>query len=210
MDIAKIPQKPQASREYNLLVAGAGGVGRRCFIERMFSGLFLEGYDPTGEDRTRKLCTIDDESVILQLDRVYDIDTFGQHVRTGSSVLILYDITSRYSFDEIENIYSCCCQKWSWSVIMLVGTKSDLEHMRQVPKEEGEAVARAWKCGFKEVSSKDGTNIEKTVYDAVRIIRKRQVEEVDSSVEVIEGTKSEMEKSSKKSKKVSKRKCIVM
>jgi len=85
-----------------------------------------------------------------------------------------------------------------------------LECERQVSREEGEAVARSWKCGFAEVSSKDGVNVEETVYDAVRIIRKRHIEEVVSNMEGIERSKSEVEKISKKSKTARKRKCIIM
>jgi len=207
---------PRDQREYYLLVAGCKAVGRRAFIDQIIFGVFITGYDPTGEDHTRKLCTIDNEAALLYLHPVsidgmiVSTDILGQQIRKGPSVLILYSLTSRASFDDTTNIHSCCCQMWPRSVIMLVGTKSDLECERQVSREEGEAVARSWKCGFAEVSSKDGVNVEETVYDAVRIIRKRHTEEVVSNMEGIERSKSEVEKISKKSKTARKRKCIIM
>jgi GTPase KRas protein len=63
-------------------------------------------YDPTIEDTYRKLVTIDNESALLDI-----LDTAGQEefasmqdqwMRDGKGFLLVYNITSRPTFDEVS------------------------------------------------------------------------------------------------------------
>jgi small GTP-binding protein len=45
-------------------------------------------------------------------------------------------------------------------VIMLVGNKSDLRHLREVPTEEAKAFSEKQKLSFIETSALDSTNVE--------------------------------------------------
>jgi Ras-related protein Rab-11A len=45
-------------------------------------------------------------------------------------------------------------------VIMLVGNKSDLRHLREVPTEEAKTFAEKHKLSFIETSALDATNVE--------------------------------------------------
>lgn len=189
---------------------------------------FNPSYDPTLTDNSRKLCTIDSEAALLDLtpisinDKIAKRSYLEARVRTLPGVLILYSITSRASFDDTTSIHSLCCQIWPRSVVMLVGTKSDLEYERQVSKEEGEAMARRLECGFAEVSSKYGVNVQETVYDAVRVLKKNNVKAIVPSVEqmlakpnfdgsiISESSVSEGETISEKKKTARNWKCIIL
>ena len=45
--------------------------------------------------------------------------------------------------------------------IMIIGNKLDLEHKREVLKEQGEEKAKSFECAFLETSAFSGDNIEK-------------------------------------------------
>ena len=72
----------------------------------------------------------------------------------------MYSIIDRKSFDRIKNIYSKIIRPNSIAII-LIANKKDLEEKRVVKKEEGESLAKEWKCAFMETSGKSGENIEK-------------------------------------------------
>lgn len=56
--------------------------------------------------------------------------------------------------------------------MMVVGTKLDLETMREVKKEEGAELARKFNCRFLEVSAKTRENVELSFIELVREIRR--------------------------------------
>ena len=82
--------------------------------------------------------------------------------------LIIYDITNRRSFDEIERYYipklKEKCKKNIATV--LLGNKADMEDKRKVSIEEGEDLARKYNFIFKEASCSNNLN----VFDAFQTI----------------------------------------
>ena len=82
--------------------------------------------------------------------------------------LIIYDITNRRSFDEIERYYipklKEKCKKNIATV--LLGNKADMEDKRKVSIEEGEDLARKYNFIFKEASCSKNLN----VFDAFQTI----------------------------------------
>ena len=106
-------------REYKVVVAGAGGVGKSCFIIQVsgsnvdpfmkpytlkfIMGVFPDEYDPTIEDSYRKVCVVDNEVALFDV-----LDTAGQeeystmreqYMRTCEGMIIMYTITNRETFD---------------------------------------------------------------------------------------------------------------
>lgn len=70
---------------------------------------WLDEYDPTIEDSYRKPVILDSESAVLDI-----LDTAGQEefvsmqdswMRDGKGFMLVYSITSRATFDEIESLY---------------------------------------------------------------------------------------------------------
>ncbi|RYP41326.1 hypothetical protein DL769_011592 [Monosporascus sp. CRB-8-3] len=165
-------------REYKLVVVGGGGVGKSCLTIQLIQSHFVDEYDPTIEDSYRKQCMIDDEVALLDV-----LDTAGQeeysamreqYMRTGEGFLLVYSITSRQSFEEITTFQQQILRvkDKDYFPMVVVGNKCDLESEREVPRSEGEALAKTFGCKFIETSAKSRINVDKAFYDIVREIRR--------------------------------------
>ena len=90
------------------------------------------------------------------------------YYKKNDGCLIIYDITNRRSFDEIERYYipklKEKCKKNIATV--LLGNKADMEEKRKVSIEEGEDLARKYNFIFKEASCSKNLN----VFDAFQTI----------------------------------------
>ena len=164
--------------EYQLVVVGAGGVGKSALTIQLIQGHFVDEYDPTIEDSYRSQYEIDGESVILDI-----LDTAGQeeysamrdqYMRTGEGFLCVYAITSRSSFEEITAFREQILRvKDADAVpIMICGNKCDLESERQVSAAEGEELAKSFTVPFLETSAKTRVNVEEAFFQLVREIRR--------------------------------------
>ena len=140
--------------------------------------LKITEYDPTIEDSYRKQVTIDDETCLLDI-----LDTAGQeeysamrdqYMRTGEGFLLIYAITSRSSFDELNTFKEQIVRvKDKDNVPMVVcGNKCDLEEERQVSAQEGQDLGKSYSCPFMETSAKARINVEESFYQLVREIKK--------------------------------------
>ena len=94
-------------------------------------------------------------------ERFHTITT--SYYRGAMGIILVYDITSQKSFDNIT--------KWLQNIEMhaspdverlLVGNKCDMENRRVVPKERGEQLAGQQGIPFLETSAKTSTNIDET------------------------------------------------
>eukprot|EP01115_Flamella_aegyptia_P015581 TRINITY_DN96790_c0_g1_i1.p1 TRINITY_DN96790_c0_g1~~TRINITY_DN96790_c0_g1_i1.p1 ORF type:complete len:190 (+),score=91.77 TRINITY_DN96790_c0_g1_i1:34-603(+) len=164
--------------EYKLVIVGGGGVGKSALTIQLIQNHFIDEYDPTIEDSYRKQVTIDDETCLLDI-----LDTAGQeeysamrdqYMRTGQGFLLVYAITSRSSFDEVNTFREQILRvKDKDRVPMaLVGNKCDLETERQVTSSEGQDLAKSYGCPFFESSAKTRVNVEESFFAVVREIRK--------------------------------------
>lgn len=92
-------------------------------------------------DSYRKQCVIDDEVALLDV-----LDTAGQeeysamreqYMRTGEGFLLVYSITSRQSFEEIQQFQQQILRvkDKDYFPIIIVGNKCDLEGEREVSKQ---------------------------------------------------------------------------
>jgi GTPase KRas len=76
------------------------------------------------------------------------------YLRSGEGFLLTYAITTRQSFDDVQNHYSHILRlkdQDSWPIV-LVGNKADLENQRVISEAEGRAVANKWGVPFFETS----------------------------------------------------------
>jgi len=164
--------------EYKLVVLGGGGVGKSALTIRLVTDNFLDEYDPTIEDSYRKQVMIDDETALLDI-----LDTAGQEefssmqdqwMRDGKGFLLVYNIISRPTFDEVGVLYEKILRtKDSDKVpIVLVGNKCDLKDERQVEYGEGAELAKTWGCPFFETSAKIKLNNEACFFELVKEIRR--------------------------------------
>lgn len=79
--------------------------------------------------------------------------------RGAHGVLIVYDVTSRQSFESVQRWIHCIAESNSSGMEkVVVGNKCDLAAARQVPAAEGLELARALGLRFFESSAKTGDN----------------------------------------------------
>ncbi|CAI2383417.1 unnamed protein product [Moneuplotes crassus] len=83
-----------------------------------------------------------------------------------SAVIIVYDITQRDSFENLE-YWINSVEKYSGSFcgIYLVGTKLDCQEKREVMAEEGEKFAAEYGIPFFETSSFDGSYVKELIHN---------------------------------------------
>lgn len=112
-----------------------------------------------------KNITLKERNIRIQL-----WDTAGQeafrsitrsYYKNSTCAFIVYDITSRKTFDNL-NLWLRECKDMCYKevLICLVGNKCDLENRRAISFEEGQKFADDNQLLFFETSAKDGTNIE--------------------------------------------------
>ncbi|XP_066424942.1 GTP-binding protein Rit2 [Molothrus aeneus] len=176
-----------SSREYKVVMLGAGGVGKSAMTMQFISHRFPDYHDPTIEDAYKTQVRIDDEPAYLDI-----LDTAGQaeftamrdqYMRGGEGFIICYSITDRQSFQEAaefkELIYRV---RHTYDIpVVLVGNKIDLEEFRQVSTEEGMSLAREYSCSFFETSAALRFYIDDVFHGLVREIRRKE-----SSLSMIE------------------------
>ena len=116
------------------------------------------------------------------------LDTAGQEefssmqdqwMRDGQGFLLVYNITSSPTFDEVAVLYEKILRtkegEESGSIpIVLAGNKCDLEDERTVSQKEGEERAASMNAPFFETSAKAKINVDTVFFELVRKIRAKQ------------------------------------
>ncbi|KMT18418.1 hypothetical protein BVRB_2g025630 isoform B [Beta vulgaris subsp. vulgaris] len=129
-------------------------------------------------------------------------DTAGQeryraitsaYYRGAVGALLVYDITKRQSFDNVLRwLHELRDHADSNIVIMLVGNKSDLKHLRCVPEIEGQVLAEKEGLVFLETSALDSTNVEKAfqtiLLDIYQIVSKKALAAQQAAASLPQGT----------------------
>jgi small GTP-binding protein len=149
-----------------VVLIGDSGVGKSNLLSRFTRNEFnLESKSTIGVEFATRSIKVQNKTVKSQI-----WDTAGQeryraitsaYYRGAVGALLVYDITKRQTFEN--------CEKWLKElhdyavqniVIMLVGNKSDLKHLRAVSTDEAKAFAEKNKLHFMETSALDATNVE--------------------------------------------------
>ena len=130
-----------------IVVVGDSGVGKTCLLLRFVRDQWEGETQPTlGVEFLTKVVETEEHHIQLQL-----WDTAGQELfrsvtrgyyRGAAGALIVFDLTSRDSFNSVERWYQDLKEVASADVITaLIGNKSDLEDKRDVSKEEAQQYA---------------------------------------------------------------------
>ncbi|KAH0629454.1 hypothetical protein JD844_011526 [Phrynosoma platyrhinos] len=150
-----------------VMLLGDSGVGKTCFLIQFKDGAFLSGtfIATVGIDFRNKVVTVDGVKVKLQVG-----------LMSTGSLLLLYDITSRMSFD---NIRAWLTEIHEYAqkdvVIMLLGNKADVSSERVVRTEDGESLAREYGVPFMETSAKTGMNVELAFLAIAKELKQRAI-----------------------------------
>merc|ERR1712183_304512 len=116
-------------------------------------------------------------------------DTAGQeryraitsaYYRGAVGALLVYDIAKHLTYEHVERwLRELRHHADANIVIMLVGNKSDLRHLRAVPTDESKAFAEKNTLSFIETSALDSTNVETAFHNILteiyRIVSQKQI-----------------------------------
>uniref|UniRef100_A0A803XQD6 small monomeric GTPase n=1 Tax=Meleagris gallopavo TaxID=9103 RepID=A0A803XQD6_MELGA len=177
------PATPHPAPVLQVMLLGDSGVGKTCFLLQFKDGAFLSGtfIATVGIDFRNKVVAVDGVKVKLQI-----WDTAGQerfrsvthaYYRDAQALLLLYDITSKMSFD---NIRAWLTEIHEYAqkdvVIMLLGNKADVSSERMVRTEDGASLAREYGVPFMETSAKTGMNVELAFLAIARELKQRAMQ----------------------------------
>jgi small GTP-binding protein len=163
----------------DMIVFGDVFVGKTCLVNRLLTGDFEGKYISSSSSRPRKVkVVVDDVLTILRLRDTpgssYQSMITPEFMNTIHSVVIMYDTTSRATFEAAQNIRRLVltAKQEKRIYMILVGNKNDEQFLveRQVSYDEALAVAKSWKCPFFEVSCK-ASNVDHIFKEAIREYR---------------------------------------
>jgi len=154
------------SKTYKIICLGTIEVGKTSLIVRFVDGTFIEG-KLENFDRKEKTIHIDGKPIKLQIT-----DTAGQerfrtltssYFRKANAMIIVYDIASKDSFDDLEGYIKEGTRYSERSDKFIVGNKVDLakDGKRVIEYAQGKALADAHNVPFFEVSAKTGEGVDK-------------------------------------------------
>jgi len=182
---------------FKVVLIGDSGVGKSNLLSRFTRDEFnLESKSTIGVEFATRCIETEGKTIKAQI-----WDTAGQeryraitsaYYRGSVGALLVYDMSKRITFENVarwlkelrdhadENI-----------VIMLVGNKRDLRHMRQVQTEEAAAFCEKHNIFFIETSALDATNVEpafhKILTEIFRLINRKTIQQKQGGNQQFQG-----------------------
>uniref|UniRef100_A0A3Q3E2F4 Ras-related protein Rab-37-like n=1 Tax=Labrus bergylta TaxID=56723 RepID=A0A3Q3E2F4_9LABR len=163
------------SNSYNVVMVGDSSVGKTSFMKRAQSGKFsLEIPASIGLDSCLWTVVVDGKPVVLRLWDTAGQERFHSITRQifhkAQAFLLMYDITSAYSFSAVSYWASCIQEGAPENVtVLLLGNKSDHAE-RQVKTREGETLAKEYNFEFMECSAATGENVIESLETMARML----------------------------------------
>jgi Ras-related protein Rab-11A len=152
---------------YKIILIGDASVGKSNILSRYLSNVFKQDTKSTvGVEFGSKKVSVNGVNIKLQI-----WDTAGQeryraitsaYYKGSKGCLIVYDITSEKSFEDVEKWYEEINKTAGKDIcVVLVGNKCDLESERKVSTEMGENKAKNLGFAFFETSALNNIQIGK-------------------------------------------------
>ena len=198
-------------KRVKFIIIGDKTVGKSCIINQFIEKQFVNEYIRTiGSDKIKKEIEIEGEKLKLEI-----WDTVGQEqyravnkifIKNAQIALIVYDITNRKSFENLNNWYNLIFEinKDSNVIVGVTANKTDLYENQVVDSEEGKNFADEKKISFFETSAKDYESIENVFIQLSKIyinkVQKIVEEEIEerNSVGLIKNDKNNRDNIKKK------------
>ena len=161
------------------VIVGVSTVGKSNLLLRYIQNQFEPQYYLTfGNEFKAKNIQIDNRIFRLQIWDTSGPENFHSltmsYFKNSVCVLIVYDITSRETFEKASHwIEDFKSQSPKTISMILVGNKCDLNDKRQVTIEEGRHLAENNEMLFFETSAKNGKNVEEMFLYSTQEISKK-------------------------------------
>lgn len=151
---------------FKVVLIGDSGVGKSNLLSRFTRNEFsLESKSTIGVEFATRSIIVDGKTIKAQI-----WDTAGQeryraitsaYYRGAVGALLVYDITRHTTFESVERwLKELQDHTDNNIVVMLVGNKADLRHLRAVSTEDSQALAERESLYFMETSALESTNVE--------------------------------------------------
>ncbi|KAJ8311573.1 hypothetical protein KUTeg_010928 [Tegillarca granosa] len=160
---------------FKVVLIGDSGVGKSNLLSRFTRNEFnleIDGktikaqiWDTAGQERYRAITSA--------------------YYRGAVGALLVYDIAKHLTYENVERwLKELRDHADNNIVIMLVGNKSDLRHLRAVPTDEAKAFAEKNNLSFIETSALDSTNVETAFQNILteiyKIVSQKQIHDTDT------------------------------
>ena len=207
MKSKKSPEIPK----YKLIFLGDQSVGKSSILNRFLNDTFVEEYQATiGLDFQSKNVQIDNQDIHLLL-----YDTAGQekfrslipmYTRDANIILLVYDITSKESFNNLSQwLKDLTNININEVILCIVGNKIDLNEKREVEFDEGKKFAEEHDFIFNEISAKTGEGFSelfyKNLFEKIRVKFRPKGQQPASEVNDIKFNIEQEEKVNKKKRR---------
>ncbi|GFY94684.1 RAB GTPase 11C [Actinidia rufa] len=185
----------RADEEYDYLfkvvLIGDSGVGKSNLLSRFTRNEFcLESKSTIGVEFATRTLQVEGRTVKAQI-----WDTAGQeryraitsaYYRGALGALLVYDVTKPTTFENVSRWLKELRDHADVNiVIMLIGNKTDLKHLRAVATEDAQGFAEKEGLSFIETSALEATNVEQAfqmiLSEIYRIISKKSLASEDSA-----------------------------
>ena len=150
-----------------VIIIGDSSVGKTNIMSKYLKNQFQENSKATvGVEFGAKLFNINGHKIKAQIwdtawQEKYKAIT-GAYYKGSKGAFVVYDITRKDTFESIDRWINDLKTTGDPKInIMIIGNKCDLDHRREVLKEQGEEKSKSFGCAFLETSALSGDNIEK-------------------------------------------------
>uniref|UniRef100_A0A5B6Z7E7 Putative RAB GTPase 11C n=1 Tax=Davidia involucrata TaxID=16924 RepID=A0A5B6Z7E7_DAVIN len=180
-------RRPDEEYDYlfKVVLIGDSGVGKSNLLSRFTRNEFcLESKSTIGVEFATRTLQVEGRTVKAQI-----WDTAGQeryraitsaYYRGALGALLVYDVTKPTTFENVSRwLKELRDHADSNIVIMLIGNKTDLKHLRAVATEDAQGFAEKEGLSFIETSALEATNVENAfttiLSEIYRIISKKSL-----------------------------------
>ncbi|KAK1288421.1 Ras-related protein RABA2a [Acorus calamus] len=194
------PSEEEYDYLFKVVLIGDSGVGKSNLLSRFTRNEFcLESKSTIGVEFATRTLQVEGRTIKAQI-----WDTAGQeryraitsaYYRGARGALLVYDVTKPTTFDNVSRwLKELREHADSNIVIMLIGNKTDLKHLRAVATEDAQSFAEREGLSFIETSALEAINVEKAfqtiLTEIYRIYSKKPLSSEESAPSSIKDGKT--------------------
>jgi small GTP-binding protein len=180
---------------YKVIILGLSGVGKTTISFQIIKKKYKECSPTISLDLANYQIKVNDKKIQIQFWDACGNEDFAENTpnlfKNTSIAILVYSITDRKSFEDIEKWLHILRDKAMGYQTILIGNKTDLEMERMVQKSEGEKCLKDYNFNyFFETSGKTGFNVNKLLNQIAIILyekeeKKEKENEDDKKINIV-------------------------